>query len=88
MDLLERAKQKLEESKKVDIQEAKEIFPKISKPIEITEKMSHGKSLELNLIKSLYANRFGSTTNKLKSDMQIAIINVWHKENRKIKEEV
>ncbi len=35
------------------------------------------KSIELNLIKSLYANRFGSTTNKLKTDMQKAIIDEW-----------
>jgi len=88
MDLLERAKQKLEESKKVDIQEAKEIFPKISKPIEITEKESYSKSLDLNLIKCRYANSFGSTTNMRKADMQIAIINKQFKENEKIKEEV
>lgn len=60
-----------------------EILPEepkiISKPIEITEKESYNKSLELNLIKCLYANRFGSTTNKLKSDMQKAIINKWKK---------
>ncbi len=34
-------------------------------------------SLELNLIKSIYANRFGSTTNKTKAHMIRKIKNAW-----------
>lgn len=36
------------------------------------------KSLELNLIKSLYANRFGSTTGMRKNDMILSIMNAWN----------
>ncbi|MFW9971905.1 MAG: hypothetical protein ACFFDF_17080 [Candidatus Odinarchaeota archaeon] len=93
MDLLERAKQKLSEQKtevigdeqpsttKTTITEKK---PKIAKkPKKVKEKdllPEINKSLELNLIKSIYANRFGSTTNKVKKEMLKDIISEWKKE--------
>jgi len=88
-NLAELMRQKLKEQEKQEkiitkpefitknsLQETKKISPKISKPV---EKESYSKSLELNLIKCLYANRFGSTTNKLKVEMQNTIINEWKK---------
>ena len=50
--------------------------------IEKTEKelkTEINESLELNLIKSIYANRFGSTTNKILAHMKRRIINAWRK---------
>ena len=40
----------------------------------------YNQSVELNLIKSIYANRFGSSSDKIKPEMQNAMINVWKKE--------
>ena len=40
------------------------------------------KSIELNSLKTLYANRFGTTTNMRKVDMQKALIKIWNKENK------
>lgn len=40
-------------------------------------KIEINESLELNLIKSIYANRFGSTTNKTKAHMIRKIKNAW-----------
>ena len=56
-----------------------EIKPKKSKKTELIPDLN--KSIELNLIKSIYANRFGSTTNKLKKEMLKKIIDEWNKEN-------
>lgn len=50
------------------------------KPIIPEPETDFNKSLELNLIKSIYANRFGSTTNKLKSNMQQSIMDEWQKD--------
>lgn len=50
--------------------------------INSVEKASINKSLELNLIKAIYANRFGSTTNLTKKQMVNKIIKSW-KENKK-----
>lgn len=66
------------ERKKIIISEQK--IPKLEK---LNDSLKINKSLELNLIKSVYANRFGSTTNKLKSDMQKAIIEAWKIEHEK-----
>ncbi len=66
------------ERKKIIISEQK--TPKLERLNEIPK---INKNLELILIKSVYANRFGSTTNKLKSDMQKAIINAWKIEYEK-----
>lgn len=45
--------------------------------IEKEPKTQVNKSLELNLIKSIYANRFGSTTNKTLEHMIRKIKNAW-----------
>lgn len=43
-------------------------------------KPKFNKSIELNLIKSIYSNRFGSTTNKILAHMKSKIINAWRSE--------
>lgn len=42
-------------------------------------KFEINKSIELNSIKTLYANRFGTTTNRTKAHMITKIINAWRK---------
>lgn len=79
-----------EKSEKKPVQEAKikkvisepekiKIAPKIALKQQLNKesKQDINASLELNLIKSLYANRFGSTTNKSKAHMIRMIKNAW-----------
>ncbi len=75
-----------ENKKQIKIQDKKEIKKiapepkkKIDSLIKSTKKELFNKSIELNSIKTIYANRFGSSTDKLKKDMQNAIINAWKK---------
>lgn len=58
-------------SENIEKQKTKPQTPEKDIRIEINE------SLELNLIKSLYANRFGSTTNRTKAHMIRKIKNAW-----------
>lgn len=44
------------------------------------------KSVELNALKVLYANRFDTTTNMRKADMQDGLIKIWIEENEKLNE--
>ena len=81
MDILEKAKQKLKEQKETEKKpEVKHKKVITKKPEELPDL---NKSIELNSIKTLYANRFGSTTNMRKTDMQKALINIWNKENKR-----
>lgn len=63
----------------IEYEKITRIATKKAKEIEKTINSSgeFNKSIELNLIKSLYANRFGSSTDKLKSHMISALINAW-----------
>lgn len=70
-----------QEEKKIEI---KKIAPEPTKKIDLLiEKKLYNKSIELNSIKTIYANRFGSSTDKLKKNMQNAIINAWKNESQK-----
>jgi hypothetical protein len=93
MDLLERMKQKLEEQetektpkKAVKIEKVEKVkkihkIPFISVISEKAEsKYEINKSIELNSIKTLFANRFGTTTNMRKADMVKALIKMWKEE--------
>ena len=92
MNLLEKAKKSME-SKKETVQEVKKTEKSVKSFKNLTEKKHKkpkmveipkiNKSIELNSIKTLYANRFGSTTNMLKADMQKALIKKWNEENKK-----
>ena len=66
-----------------DKKEIKKIAPepekKIDSLVESTKKELFNKSIELNSIKTIYANRYGSSTNMLLTDMKNAIINAWKK---------
>ena len=44
---------------------------------------SYNKSVELNALKVLYANRYGTTTNMTKAEMRRGLINMWQKKEVK-----
>lgn len=54
----------------------KKIEKQKTKP-KIDAKPEFNKSIELNSIKTLIANRYGSSTNKRLADMKKALIEVW-----------
>ncbi len=84
VDLVDFSKyQKKEPIFKPSIEKAINIIPP-KKIVVITAKKDtkpkFNKSIELNLIKSIYSNRFGSTTNKILAHMKSKIINAWRSE--------
>lgn len=90
MDLLERAKQKLEESKKVDIQEAKKI-EKISKKLpKIREDVDFSNmTITQDDLWCLYTVKFGKGTRDKRAILLPKFSEVFNKnlnEMRKIKE--
>jgi len=63
--------------------DVKQIEIKLTPKIKTIDNIPFNKSIELNSIKTIYANRFGTSTNAIKEDMQNAIINAWKLELKK-----